>query len=352
MSSQATTKQIDLRSDTVTRPTAEMREAMARAEVGDDVFGDDPTVERLEAMSAERMGKAAALFVPSGTMGNLTAVMTHCGRGDEVILGRRAHTFLYEAGGIAALGGVHPHALENRPDGTLDLDEIENAVRDADDVHQPATRLICLENTHNSCGGVPLSAEYTRAVGALARRHDIRLHIDGARIFNAAAALGVDPGMLVEPADSVMFCLSKALSAPVGSLLVGDRAFIDRARHIRKQLGGGLRQVGVLAAPGIVALETMVARIENDHRRAKMLAEGLKTLDRVIVDPELPPSNMVFMRLEGGTPREIAELKRALDARGIMVSSAGPSRLRMVPHRGIVDDDIARAIGIFKDLLR
>ncbi len=343
---------IDLRSDTVTKPTPRMREAMARAEVGDDVFGDDPTVQRLEAMAAALMGKAAALFLPSGTMSNLTAVMAHCGRGDEVIIGKRAHTFLYEAGGIAALGGVHPHPLDNRPDGTMDLAAIAAAFRDADDVHQPVTRLVCLENTHNSCGGVPLTAAYTQAVGELARRRGVFLHIDGARIFDAAAALGVPPKTLAEPADSLTFCLSKGLAAPAGAILVGDAAFIARARRIRKQLGGGMRQVGVLAAPGIVALETMVDRIRNDHRRAGALAAGLNTIERIVVDPEIPPTNMVFIRLREGDPADLSGIRAALEGEGIGVSAAGSDRLRMVAHHGIGDADVDETIAAFRRILK
>jgi threonine aldolase len=343
---------IDLRSDTVTQPTKAMREAMASAVVGDDVFGDDPTVQALETLAAEILGKAAALFVPSGTMGNLTAVMAHCGRGDEVIVGKRAHTFLYEAGGIAALGGIQPHTVENQPDGTLKLDEIEAAIRDGDDVHQPRTRLICLENTHNSCGGVPLTAEHTAEVGALARRHGLLLHLDGARIFNAAVALGVEAKALAEPADSVMFCLSKGLSAPVGSLVVGEQSFIREARRVRKQLGGGLRQVGVLAAPGIVALKEMVNRIEEDHINAKALARGLRSIDPIVVDPEIPPTNMVFIRLTDHAPTNATGLLTALGKEGVKVSFAGPNRLRMVTHYGIDKDAIDYAVSVFKKLFQ
>ena len=221
---------IDLRSDTVTHPTPAMRAAMARAEVGDDVHGDDPTVNRLEALAAERLGKEAAVFVPSGTMGNLAALLAHCGRGEEAILGDQAHTFLAEAGGMAALGGIHPRTVPNRAGGALDLEGIERAIR-SDDEHYPMTRLICLENTHNQCGGAPLTVEYTASVGALARRHGLKLHIDGARIFNAAVALGVSARDLAAPADSISFCLSKGLSAPAGSLLCGDVEFIGRARR-------------------------------------------------------------------------------------------------------------------------
>ncbi|OQX60874.1 MAG: low-specificity L-threonine aldolase [Anaerolinea sp. 4484_236] len=250
-------KIIDLRSDTVTKPTPEMREAMATAKVGDDVYKEDPTVNRLEEMSAALLGKEAGLFLPSGTMGNLAAILAHCGRGDEIILGNLAHTFLFEAGGIAALGGVHPHTIPNQPNGTLRLEDIENAIR-PDDVHFPTTRLITLENTHNRCGGTPLTAEYTQQVGDLAKKKGLKLHLDGARIFNASAALGVEPAQLSAPADSVTFCLSKGLAAPVGSVLCGSVGFIARARRMRKQLGGGMRQAGIIASAGIVALETVL----------------------------------------------------------------------------------------------
>ena len=229
---------IDLRSDTVTKPTPEMREAMAEAEVGDDVYRDDPTVNRLEELAADMLGKEAALFVPSGTMGNLLALLVHGQRGDEVIIGNQSHIYLNEAGGMAALGGIQACPLQNQPDGTLALDELRASIR-SEDVHHPITRLVCLENTQNICGGVPLTAEYTSQVGELAHRHGLLLHIDGARIFNSAAAQNVSVRELVEPADSVMFCLSKGLAAPIGSMLVGTQKFIGRARHLRKMLGVG-----------------------------------------------------------------------------------------------------------------
>ncbi len=261
-------KLIDLRSDTVTQPTPEMRKAMADAEVGDDVFGEDPTINRLQELGADMMGKEAALFVPSGTMGNLAAVLTHCGRGDEVILGNKSHTYLNEAGGISALGGVHPYSIPNQPDGSLDLGAIKDAIRPEDD-HYPITKLIILENTQNKCGGVPISVSYTAAVGDLAHTAGLKLHIDGARIFNAAVALGTTASQLANPADSITFCLSKGLCAPVGSLLCGSKEFIKKARRIRKQLGGGMRQAGVLAAAGIVALNQMVDRLERRSRQSK-----------------------------------------------------------------------------------
>ena len=332
---------VDLRSDTVTEPTPEMREAMATAEVGDDVFGDDPTVNRLEAMSAERMGKQAAMFVPSGTMGNLAAVLSHCQRGDEVILGDQCHTFNYEAGGIAALGGVHPHPVRTLPNGQLPLEAIESAVR-ADDVHFPISRLVCLENTHNRCGGAALDEAYTASVGSLARRHGLKMHLDGARIFNAAAALGVPALRLAAPADSVTFCLSKALCAPVGSVLCGEREFIQRARRTRKQLGGGMRQVGILAAAGIVALDKMVDRLTEDHRRAQVLARRLGEIPHVTVEDPAPPSNMVYFRLAEDARLDGAGLEAALVQARVKIHSVGARRVRLVLHYWIDDEGVAR----------
>ncbi len=238
---------IDLRSDTVTRPTPAMRQAMADAVVGDDVYGEDPTIRRLEEMVAARLGKEAAVFVPSGTMGNLVSVLSHCGRGDELILGDQSHIFHYEQGGSAAVGGVHPRPLPNHADGTIDLNQIEDAIR-SDNEHYPVTRLIALENTHNRCGGAVLTPEYVDSVGALAQAHGLKLHVDGARLWNAAVALHETPARLVAAADSVSVCFSKGLAAPVGSAVAGSHAFIRQARRMRKQVGGGMRQAGVLAA--------------------------------------------------------------------------------------------------------
>lgn len=285
---------VDLRSDTLTQPTPAMRQAMAEADVGDDVYGEDPTVNRLQEISAAKMGKEAGLFVASGTMGNLVAILAHCDRGDEVILGNLAHSFLHEAGGISAIGSVHSCQIPNRPDGTLKLDDIQAAIR-PDDAHFPITRLIVLENTHNRCGGVPLSVEYTHAVAKIAQEQNIRLHLDGARIFNAAAALGVDAKDLVDRADSVTFCLSKGLCAPVGSVICGSRPFITRAHRIRKQLGGGMRQAGILAAAGIVALESMVDRLTEDHARASRLARSLEKIPGITLDPGTPYTNMLYL---------------------------------------------------------
>lgn len=336
---------IDLRSDTVTQPTPAMRAAMSAAVVGDDVYGEDPTVNRLEAQAAATLGKAAALFVPSGTMGNLAAVLSHCQRGDEVIVGALSHTFLYEAGGISALGGVHSHQLPNEPDGTLSLERIEQSIR-RNDVHFPVSRLIILENTHNRCAGSALSVAYTRSVAALAQEHGLMLHIDGARIFNAATAQGVDASQLAAPADSITFCLSKALCAPVGSLLCGSEAFIERARRIRKQLGGGMRQVGVLAAAGLLALETMTARLIEDHTRARRLADALSSQPGIYLDAGLPATNLLYVSLTAEVPVDAAQVAGALRARGVLVGVVGPRRFRLVTHYWIDDqavDDTVRA---------
>ena len=343
---------IDLRSDTVTKPTPEMRRAMAEAAVGDDVYGEDPTVNRLQEISADLMGKEAGLFVPSGTMGNLAAILAHCNRGDEVILGNYSHTFLYEAGGYAVLGGVHPNLIPNQKDGTLALDDIGSAIR-PDDPHQPITRLICLENTHNRCGGVSLSAKYTREVAELARKKELKIHLDGARIFNAAIAQGTNARELAAPVDSVTFCLSKSLCAPVGSVLCGSGAFIERAHRVRKQLGGGMRQAGVIAAAGIVALESMVERLGEDHQHARQLADGLEKIPGISPDPGGPYSNMVYVSLSiNGQPVDADLVARELEKRGVLVGKVGKSRFRLVTHFWIDDQAIERTLEAFALVLK
>lgn len=344
-------KIVDLRSDTVTQPTPEMRAAMAQAAVGDDVYGEDPTVNLLQQMAAEMLGKEAGLFIPSGTMGNLSAVLAHCGRGDEVILGHLSHTFVYECGGISSLGGVHSHQIRNQPDGTLELDDIREAVR-SDDPHFPVTRLIILENTHNRCGGVSIDMEYTDQVAAIAREHDIKLHLDGARIFNAAAALGVSARDLAEPFDSVTFCLSKGLCAPVGSVLCGSKKFIHQAHRVRKQLGGGMRQAGILAAAGIVALESMVDRLGEDHVRAEMLGAGLKEIPGILVDPGSPSSNMIYINLDRDiVPMDAVKVAALLDEVGVKVGVTSQDRMRLVTHYWIGDDDVDTALNAFREVL-
>lgn len=333
---------IDLRSDTVTQPTPAMREAMYRAEVGDDVYGEDPTTNRLEAMAAERLGKEAALFVVSGTMANLVALLTHCGRGDEVILGDRSHTFLFEAGGSASLGGIHHWAVPNQPDGTLRLEDVAAAVR-PDNEHYPRSRLLCLENTHNRCGGAVLSVEYTDAACALAHSHGLRVHIDGARIFNAAVALGIPARDLVRDADSVAFCLSKGLSAPVGSLLCSSAAFIKEGRRWRKAVGGGMRQCGVIAAAGIVALEEMVDRLAEDHANARRFAEGIAAVRGIEIDPGKVETDIVVLSVDPERTTA-SQLVEALRARGVQMGAIGRSKIRAVTHYGIDAADVDAAI--------
>lgn len=344
-------KIIDLRSDTVTHPTPAMREAMAKAEVGDDVYGEDPTVNRLEELAAERMGKEAGLFVASGTMGNLTAVLTHCQRGEEAIMGHLGHTFLFEAGGISALGGVFVHTLPNQPDGSIALEDLEGAVRGSD-IHDPISRLIILENTHNRCGGTVLDGKYIAGVGELAHRHGLKLHLDGARIFNAAAALQVPAAEIARPADSVTFCLSKGLCAPVGSVLCGSAEFIQQARRIRKMLGGGMRQAGVLAAAGIVALQQMTERLSEDHRRARQLAEGLFNLPYLKPTFGMPQTNMVFVSLKENFSKSAEDVQSELAAMGIRVGITAPRTFRLVLHYWITDEDVRQTVAAFERVTR
>lgn len=342
-------KTIDLRSDTVTLPSPEMREAIYHADLGDDVFGEDPTTNRLEAMAAERMGTEAALLVSSGTMGNLACALTHCGRGDEVILGNLSHTFVYEAGGIAALGGIHPRTVQNMPDGTMPLEDIETAIR-GNNVHYPRTRLICIENTHNLCNGLPLTPEYTNSVATLAKNHGLKVHLDGARIFNAAEALCVDVKELTRGVDSLSFCLSKGLSAPVGSVICGTGQFISEARRTRKILGGGTRQCGIIAAAGIVALEQMVERIEEDHKNAERLAVGIARIPGLQIDPAKAQTNIVYFQLKSDllTPEALVT---QLEQKGVKFMHMGQSRCRMVTHYGIDSNDIDTALEALAEVM-
>ena len=335
-------KIIDLRSDTVTLPTPTMREAVYHAELGDDVFGEDPTTNRLEKMAADQMGKEAALLVPSGTMGNLICVLTHCARGEEVILGDKSHTFLNEAGGISALGGIQPHTVPNQPDGTMRLEDIEAAIR-GDNIHFPRTRLICLENTHNRCNGSPLTAGYIDSVAALARRHGLSVHLDGARIFNAAVALGVNVTELTESVDSLIFCLSKGLSAPIGSMVCGSQEFIAEALRTRKVLGGGMRQTGVIAAAGTIALEQMLDRLAEDHMNARRLAEGIAQTPGLSIDPARIKTNIIFFDLVSDRLAAPEFIKR-LEQKGVKLLPTEPSRFRMVTHYGINSEDIDAAL--------
>jgi threonine aldolase len=350
-------KWADLRSDTVTRPTEGMRRAIATAEVGDDVFGEDPTVRRLEERTASLLGKEAGLFVASGTMGNLVALLTHAGRGDEIILGDRSHTFLYEVGGCAGLGGIHPHVLPNLDDGTLELAAVEAAVRDPSNIHFPRTRVICLENTHNRCGGVALSPDYCDAVGALAKRHGIAVHLDGARLFNAAIARGVEPMRFTRCADSVTICLSKGLGAPVGSVLCGERSFIDEARRMRKAVGGGMRQAGILAAAGLYALDHHIDRLAEDHANAARLAAGIDALDGLSCDQAGggPWSNLVYFGAAiGRRDFDARVLADRLKEHGVLALPLGAEnpRIRMVTHLDVSRADIDTALDALRSSLR
>ncbi|TNJ02898.1 low-specificity L-threonine aldolase [Aeromonas veronii] len=333
---------IDLRSDTVTQPTDAMRQAMLHAEVGDDVYGEDPGVNALEAFGARLLGKQAALFVPSGTMSNLLAVMSHCQRGEGAILGNAAHIYRYEAQGSAVLGSVALQPLPMQLDGTLAFDDIKAALA-PDDAHFVQTRLICLENTHN---GKVLPLSYVQEMGAFVAERGLKLHLDGARLFNAAVASETPVEVIAAPFDSISICLSKGLGAPVGSLLVGSHDFIARARRLRKMLGGGMRQAGILAQAGLFALEQHVTRLADDHRRAKRLAEELAALPGIELDLSLVQSNMVFLRLHEG---ESAPLLAFMKERGILFSGYG--ELRLVTHLQINDDDIEEVIDAFTEYL-
>lgn len=341
---------IDLRSDTITQPTPAMRRAMANAEVGDDVFGEDPTVNLLEDTVAERLNKEAALFVASGTMANLVSQLAHCARGDEVILGDQSHIFFYEQGGSSALGGIHPRTVSNQPDGKISLQDIKTAIR-TDDIHFPKTALILLENTHNRCNGCPIDADYMNSVGEIAKFYGLKIHVDGARLFNAAIALDVEARMLVEDADSVSICLSKGLAAPVGSVLCGTREFINTARRARKILGGGMRQAGILAAAGIVALNEMVARLKDDHDNAKVLAKGLAEIDGLNIDPDGVKTNIVFFEItrSGMTAQMLAE---KLNNKGIRLLTSESNKLRAVTNYHITRNDIDVVLNVLPNALK
>jgi threonine aldolase len=341
---------IDLRSDTVTLPTPEMRRAIAEAPLGDDVYGEDPTINQLEALAAERVGKEAAMLVVSGTMGNLCAVLAHCARGQEAIVGDQSHIYHYEAGGPSVLGGVAFHVVATDATGELPLAALAGAVRDVEDAHEAITRLICLENTHNRCGGVVLSTAYMQAVHQFAHEHGLLVHLDGARMFNAAVALGVDAREIARHVDTVQFCLSKGLSAPVGSILAGDAAFIARARRVRKLVGGGMRQAGIIAAAGIVALEQMVERLAEDHANARMLAEGLASFPQIQIDLRTVQSDIVIFKLrEGyGAPAAFAA---SVAERGLLIGEIGRGYIRAVTHYGIDAGDIEEALEIVRAAL-
>jgi threonine aldolase len=334
---------IDLRSDTVTLPPREMLAEIARAELGDDVYGEDPTVNRLEEMAAERLGKEAALLVSSGTMGNLLAFLAHCGRGRRILLGDRSDAWLWEAGGASALGGLVYHPVPTGPGGELAVDDLEEALLEPSDPQCAEPGVVCVENTHCMSGGRILRSGYLAAVRGFASRTGIPLHLDGARIFNASVALGIDVAEVAQVADSVMFCLSKGLAAPIGSILAGSHGFILRARRLRKMLGGGMRQAGIVAAAGLYALERMVGRLAEDHRHARMLYDGLGGIEGIVLDPVPPETNIVFWTLrEPGL--SCAAFIAALGEREVAVGELGRNRIRAVTHFGITQEDVGLTV--------
>ena len=334
---------IDLRSDTVTKPSAEMRQAMADAEVGDDVYGEDPSINKLQQKAADLLGKEAGLLMASGTMSNLVAALTHCKRGDEIIMGDQAHMFWNESAGASALAGAQLRLVPNDPQGRIDLDDLKNAIRPKGNVHMPPTTLICLENTHNRCSGGVLTPDDTKRVADIAHDAGAKVHLDGARLFNASVSLEVPPAALVQDVDDVSFCLSKALSCPVGSILCGSNEFIEGAHKWRKMVGGGMRQAGVLAAAGLVALDNMVERLADDHSNAKRLAEGLASIEGISVDPTSIQTNIVIFEVaeSAGNANDVIN---ALADEGVLVTYPGQQSLRMVTHRHISASDIDEAL--------
>jgi threonine aldolase len=343
---------VDLRSDTLTLPTPEMREAMARAEVGDDVWGEDPTVQRLEATAAARLGKEAALFVASGTMGNLVSVVAHTQTGQEVVLDLDSHIYNYEVAGGTVVGNVQMRPVKTER-GFLTPEQVQDALRPSN-IHIPPTGLVCLENTHNRHGGTCCAPEEIAAVAAVAHGAGVPVHMDGARLFNAAVALGREAGELAQPVDSVTFCLSKGLAAPVGSVVCGSAAFVERARRVRKMIGGGMRQAGVLAAAGLVSLERMVDRLAEDHVNAATLAQAVAAMPGLAVDLASVQTNIVIIRVDrGDRPRSRAateELVKGCAARKVKIHAMGPSAIRCVTHKDVDAEDIRRAVDAFREL--
>jgi threonine aldolase len=334
---------IDLRSDTVTLPTPEMREAIARAELGDDVYGEDPSVNRLEAMAASMTGKQAALLVPSGTMGNLAAMLTHCARGTKAIVGAESHTNLYEAGGASALGGIVLAPVANTEAGELELDGLKRELGTSNDDHFAQPSLVVIENTHNRCGGAPIKLSHMAEVSGAAHRRGLPLHLDGARIFNAAIALETTAKDIAGHADTVSFCMSKGLSCPVGSLLCGSKEFVARAHRTRKVLGGGMRQAGIIAAAGIVALTTMVDRLADDHQNARALAQGFALVAGLNVRPVANRTNMVVFDVDGDADAA-RRFATAMKERGVLLGMRGATSFRAVTHHGITRADIDRSV--------
>jgi threonine aldolase len=342
---------IDFRSDTVTWPTPAMREAMANAKVGDDVYGEDPTIAKLEATAAQKTGKEAALFVASGTMGNLVSILSHVTRGEEIIVGQDSHVMLWETGSISALGGVISNTLPTDQYGRMSLQAVEDAIRPDND-HLPITRLIHVENSYGSKYGYPIPPEYFAGIHDIAVRHDLKVHLDGARIFNAAVAQNIDVRKITQHVDSLTFCLSKGLCAPVGSIICGSSDFIKKARRIRKAVGGGMRQAGILAAAGLVALERMVDHLELDHRRACLLAEGLTVIPGIEFDFDRVRTNMIFFNLTADCPFPASEIaSRMREKANIWVGTTGPKSFRAVTHYWIKDSDIELFLDVMDSIM-
>lgn len=338
---------IDLRSDTVTLPSPSMREAMYRAEVGDDVYGEDPTVNKLQEMAAERLGKEAALFVSSGTMGNLVALLTHCSRGNEIIVGDQSHIILHEQGGAAALGGIFSRTVKNAPNGELPLEDIENLISFGDDDHVAKTKLICLENTWNGC---VLSPEYVERVADLTRQNQLAMHLDGARLFNASIALGLPVSQVVAHFDSIQFCFSKGLASPAGSMLCGTAEFIKEAKRNRKILGGGMRQVGILAAACIVSLQEMVERLAEDHANARFLAESIADCQNISIDPKRVDTNIVMFEVNAKCGVTAEQLVTRMRDAGLRTLALDKTHIRAVTHYGIERADVERAAKIVREV--
>ena len=341
---------IDLRSDTVTLPSKDMKKIMFNAPLGDDVYGDDPSINSLEERASNLFGKEAALFVPSGTMANLISVLTHCDRGDEILLGDKSHIFVYEAGGTSVFGGIHSHQLKNNDDGTINLQDIKNGIRNSEDSHHPISKLVCLENTHNICYGVPINMEYLDSVKTIINQNNLKLHIDGARIFNASIALKTSVKELTKHADSVSCCLSKGLSCPVGSLIMSNQDFINKARRIRKALGGGMRQSGILAAAGEYALEHMINRIEEDHSNAYLLAKNLASINEIKIDLNKIHTNIIFFHLQNINLNDEVFISELLN-NNIKIDSKGNRKFRIVTHYGITKKDVHNVIKTIKKII-
>ena len=342
---------IDLRSDTVTLPPKEMKDYMMQSALGDDVYGEDPSINLLQEKTADLFKKEDALFVSSGTMANLISVLTHCNRGDEILLGDKSHIFYYEAGGVSAFGGIHSHQLKNKEDGTIEINEIKNNIRKDGDDHFPKTKLLCLENTHNYCYGSPIDKNYFKEVHKLLKTQKIKLHIDGARIFNASIALKTSVADLTRSADSISCCLSKGLSAPIGSLIVGKKDFILKAKKIRKALGGGMRQAGIIASAGLYSFNNMIDRLEEDHEIAQILANKLHEVENLNIELDLVKTNIIFIHLNN-TKLSDKDFLLQLNQNNIKIDYKGNRKFRLVTHYGFQKNQIDTVVSTIANILK